>query len=327
MASRLTLDVVDALDVERVVYMEETLPGAMGNAGGIVLEVLEGKELVRYETNIAFDEVVRNAAAAKIKDIRQHYDSHYGGFGNDVYFRKGVHISIDEQNGGFIFRHEGREYLFRSSVTGVFKRVVASLRQAAQSDKPTVESANRENRVEPQAQSQQKSPENEVQIRRSSKAGLESKESFIVTRGNTGFLRILGEKPSWELMTATASEDRGGISVCPDQLRLVESALRLCSELKTSPAVHTDWMAREYVKICGLIQREDMSDEQFNRELRSVLERFFQIYDACTDLRTRAGNEMIQLYRTLSVDETGGDVYLSDGVWLRSDGSLHDLGR
>jgi hypothetical protein len=169
--------------------------------------------------------------------------------------------------------------------------------------------------------------ENEIQFLRSSKAGLESRESYIVTRGKTSFLRILGEEPSWELMTATASEDRGGISVCPDQLRLVETALRLGTELKTSPAVHTDWMAREYVKICGLLQRENESDEEFNREIWSLIRRFFQIYDACTNLRSRASNEMIQLYSALSVDDTGGDVYLSDGVWLSSDGSLHDRGR
>lgn len=327
MASRLTLDVVDALEVERVVYMEETHPGAMGNAGGVVLEVLDGKELVRYETNLTSDEAVRNAAASKIKDIRQHYDYHYGGFGNDVYIRKGVHISIDELNGRLTFCHEGTEYAFKSSMVGVFNRVVASIRRSAQGDIPATDGATRENQVELQTQRLEKSPESEIQIRSSSKAGLESKESFIVTRGNTSFLRILGEEPSWELMTATASEDRGGIDVCRDQLRLVESALRLGNELKTSPAVHTDWMAREYVKICTIVQREDMGDEQFNSELRSIFERFFQIYDACTNLRSRASNEMIQLYSAISSDETGGDVYLSDGVWLSSDGSLHDRGR
>lgn len=35
---------------------------------------------------------------------------------------------------------------------------------------------------------------------------------------------------------------------------------------------------------------------------------------------------MIELYNDLSTGDLGGEVYLSDGVWLGSDGSLFDRG-
>jgi hypothetical protein len=40
-----------------------------------------------------------------------------------------------------------------------------------------------------------------------------------------------------------------------------------------------------------------------------------------------AGSEMRELYDALAPSDGGEDVYLSDGVWLTSDGSLHDRGR
>jgi hypothetical protein len=124
MPNRLTLDIVNDLDFGRVVYIEETHPGAMGNIGGVVLEVFDGGRLARFETSLEIDKV----AAAKIKDHREQFDYHYGGFGNEVYFRKRTTIIIDEQSHQFIFESDGRQYPFSSSVRGVFNRVAASLK-------------------------------------------------------------------------------------------------------------------------------------------------------------------------------------------------------
>jgi hypothetical protein len=164
-------------------------------------------------------------------------------------------------------------------------------------------------------------------VLQSSKAGLSSRESYIVTRGRTSFLRILGADPQWDLMTATVSEDQGRIKVCSDQLRLVESALRLGAELETSPSVHKDWAGREYAKICAVTQSSNQNDREFNNKLYAVFSRFFEIYDACTDLKSRPKAEMIDLYNDLAADDLGGDIYLSDGLWLSNDGSIHDRGR
>ncbi|WP_429192958.1 hypothetical protein [Aeromonas salmonicida] len=166
-----------------------------------------------------------------------------------------------------------------------------------------------------------------IQVLKSDKVGLNSKESYVVVRGKTSFLRILGCEPEWELMTATASEDHGRIRVCSDQRRLVESALRLGAELKTEPKVEKDWMQREYVKICGIRQDPEQDDAGFNRELHDLFDKFFAYYDIYQSQDCREPDEMRELYDALAIDDQGGDVYLSDGVWLSADGSLHDRGR
>lgn len=165
------------------------------------------------------------------------------------------------------------------------------------------------------------------EVLKSNKTGLNSKESFVVTRGRTSFLRILGSEPHWELMTATADEDRGYIKVCKDQLRLMEAALRLGCELETAPKVEKDWMNREFVKICVIKSDPEQDQKDFDNEISQLLGRFFELYDEYKHIESRAENEMRDLYSALSVDDFGDDVYLSDGVWLSSDGSFHDSGR
>ncbi|MGE6384728.1 hypothetical protein ACQKEN_03510 [Pseudomonas sp. NPDC078416] len=165
------------------------------------------------------------------------------------------------------------------------------------------------------------------EILQSKKTGLNSPESYVVVREETGFLRILGDDPQWELMTATASEDHGRVKVCANQLRLIESALRLGAELETSPSVERDWAGREYVKICVITQHRNQNDKDFNSELAAAFSRFFEIYESYTDVRYRAREEMVELYNDLSTGDLSDEVYLSDGVWLGSDGSLFDRGR
>lgn len=167
----------------------------------------------------------------------------------------------------------------------------------------------------------------DFEIYTSNKVGLDSKEGYIVTRGSTGFLRVLGVEPQWSLMTATAGEDHGRIRRSPDQLRLVEAALRLGGEIETEPSVEKDRQGREYVKICVITRDVGQAQDEFDKENADLFRRFFEIYDECTDLRTRGEDDMRELYGALSSDDEGGDVYLSDGVWLRSDGSLDDRGR
>ncbi len=161
----------------------------------------------------------------------------------------------------------------------------------------------------------------------SRKAGLSSPESYVVVRSRTSFLRLLGQQPSWELMTATASEDTGDVHVCADQRRLIEAALRTCLKLGgTQPKVEADWLGREYVKICIVRQDSGESDGLVKAQLDSVIAQFFVLYDSYESPAARGQNELQHLYGELAVHQ-GEDVYLSDGVWLSSDGSLHDRGR
>lgn len=168
---------------------------------------------------------------------------------------------------------------------------------------------------------------NEFEVVRSDKVGLDSKESYIVIRNGISFLRILGEDPYWMVMTATASEDDGCIRVCSEKLRLVESALHLCAIYGASPCVEIDRQGREYVKI-GTINREPgETEDYFQEENNKVFRRFFEIFDSYKELTCRDKSEMRELYSSLAIDHIGSDVYLSEGVWLSSDGSIHDRGR
>lgn len=165
------------------------------------------------------------------------------------------------------------------------------------------------------------------QIRESSKAGLESEESLIVERGGISFLRILGGEPRWTLMTATADEDGGQICACPDQSRLIESATLLCAELGGYPRMKRDRAGREYVEI-GVFHRESgENDEDFHNDSNALFRRFFEIFDGFGHQDSQSRGQMRELYGAVATDDEGGDVYLSDGVWLSSDGSLRDRGR
>lgn len=168
---------------------------------------------------------------------------------------------------------------------------------------------------------------NAFSVLESSKVGLNSRESYVVVRNRTAFLRIRGAEPEWSLATATADEDRGHIRVCAEQPRLIEAALRLGAELKTGPTVEKDWKGREYVKICSITRRPGEGEEAFDAENQRALGRFFEIYDSLPRLSDRPIVERRNLYDELAIGEHGEDVYLSDGVWLGSDGSLSDRGR
>lgn len=168
---------------------------------------------------------------------------------------------------------------------------------------------------------------NEFEVLRSDKVGLDSKESYIVIRNGVSFLRILGEDPCWTVMTATASEDNGSIRVCSEKLRLIESALRLCASYGVSPCIDTDHLGREYVKI-GTISREPgETEDNFQKENNELVQRFFEIFDGHRQLASRSGSEMRELYDSLAADSIDGEIYLSDGVWLSSDGSVHERDR
>jgi hypothetical protein len=164
----------------------------------------------------------------------------------------------------------------------------------------------------------------------SRKAGINTREGYIVTQGRTVYLRITGALPSYRLETATASEDNGEFLVCDDRVRLTSAAYRFGLEMGVRPSYEKDRFDREYVVITPINYRpgntpaEDAADRAV---LDKWLNRFFEIYATTDPSKTEQLNEMKEVYDVLAVDQSGGDVYLSDGIWLSSDGSVHDRGR
>ncbi|MBL0551164.1 hypothetical protein ACEUCS_19940 [Aeromonas caviae] len=161
----------------------------------------------------------------------------------------------------------------------------------------------------------------------SRKSGLHSRESYIVICNKVVFLRILGENPQWELMTATASEDDGLIKVCNNRPRLVQAAWRLGVEINTRPVVKSDWKDREYVSICVIDTKNSTDVDAARNEIDALLSRFFELYDSYQSAEMKGTDDMRELYDALAIDGNESDVYLSDGVWLSKDGSMHDRGR
>lgn len=163
------------------------------------------------------------------------------------------------------------------------------------------------------------------EIVKSTKAGLASDESLLVVRNGTSYLRILGQEPLWELMTATASEDDGCAKVCGDTRRLIETAIRLCLALGFNAHETRDRLGRDYVKICRIVRERD--DEDLRDVLFRTVERFFDLFDRPSERVAGGEDDLANLYEAISPDGDGEDVYLSDGVWLSSDGTLRERGR
>ena len=165
-----------------------------------------------------------------------------------------------------------------------------------------------------------------IEIRQSNKRGFGDQESWIVTRGRTSYLRIIGEYPSYSVMTATASEDDKSYLVYSDRIKLTSSALQLGTALNIPPSRETDRSGRAFIRVCQITFIPDRKDEDLE-ELFAVLKKFFQICDSCDPNSRAVMNDMQEIYSALSHSSSNEDVYLSDGVWLSSDGRLHDKGR
>jgi hypothetical protein len=146
---------------------------------------------------------------------------------------------------------------------------------------------------------------------------LDNTKFEIVVSTKSG-LRILGREPSWTLMTATASEDEGCVRVCGDRRRLIEAAIRLCQQLGLSAHETRDRIGRDYVNICRIVRTR--ADEDDLGEHSQTVERFFDLFDHLGDLSCGPADDMVDLYEAISSDGNGEDAYLSDGLWLSSDG-------
>ena len=111
------------------------------------------------------------------------------------------------------------------------------------------------------------------------KTGLTGRDSYILARDEIGYLRIVGDSGSWDVMTATANEDSGRITACADQSRLCEAAKRLGKERSLAPTERRDLFGRQFIWVCHW---SGMPDGSMNDDAHVVnfCTRFFEIYDA-----------------------------------------------
>ena len=156
----------------------------------------------------------------------------------------------------------------------------------------------------------------EFDIKRSAKAYINSSEHYIITAIGVVYMRIVGSEGNYVVMTATAGEDYCGDVACSNMVALNEAALRTSKEFGLEPTVKRDYHGREYVELC---QCEYISDA-----FRAA-EQLFKFFEECCS--GRSTNELVEVYSSLAIDDSGADVYLSDGMWLSNDGSISDHGR
>src|SRR5689334_21997521 len=108
-----------------------------------------------------------------------------------------------------------------------------------------------------------------ISIRPSQKAGLVSKEKYIVTFGSFVCLRILGIGAKYEVVTATADEDCKQFLAPDNQALLIELGQKTAEALGVSSTMCCDNYGRDFVAICQIDNEEDASRvvEVFSRLL------------------------------------------------------------
>lgn len=127
----ITVENLDAIDFDRVLYCEITPKGAMGNEGGILLYLLQDEDtLSTYETNSEVDMQTFEAVSKRIHQHAELFTNYYGGMGNSVYVGKNAQLEIDEKYNCFWYHSQNTKLRIDSSVQGVFLAVVADMKSS-----------------------------------------------------------------------------------------------------------------------------------------------------------------------------------------------------
>lgn len=167
-----------------------------------------------------------------------------------------------------------------------------------------------------------------MQLSPSSKPNLRSDESWIVHRGGRVYLRLLGGPKHFELMTATTGDDARALRVCNEQPRLIQAAKNAAETIGYAWTVSEDVKNRPFVKFFSfsMSHGDALQREEAGNYVEEVSRVFFSAYDSLSSPST-GNDDLKEIHDALSNGGGEDDVYLSDGIWLSRDGSLHDRGR
>ncbi len=134
---KLSMEILNTLSANEIIYAEIAGSGAMGNSGGVMIYTLREEQLICYETDVFTDESTYLAAEElllKHIDSSEHYglkagevflDRYEGGMGNSVFVNRNV--SLKTRGRSFIYNKDNKEYHILSSVYGVFRNVAYAL--------------------------------------------------------------------------------------------------------------------------------------------------------------------------------------------------------
>lgn len=132
---KLSVIVLNNIDLDEIIYAEITQPGGMGNAGGIILYAHQGgtEQLICYETNI-YDREETYVVGEKLlyKEINsldgsEYFDLYTGGMGNQIVVNKKANLEITDHY--FVYTRGEVQYQIVSSVQIIFNTVVFAMKK------------------------------------------------------------------------------------------------------------------------------------------------------------------------------------------------------
>ena len=134
--SELTSEILHRLDPHGILYAEVTPPGAMGNAGGVMLYAYRDGKIYYYETNYYRDQplfleaeqlLLRHEATTKQDVARAVFEVLYGGMGNLAFVNRQVKLEVGADH--LVYLIDGRAYKVHCSVQGIFLSVADRIRR------------------------------------------------------------------------------------------------------------------------------------------------------------------------------------------------------
>ena len=134
MEQKLSVAILNNIDLDKIIYAEITQPGGMGNAGGIILYAhQEGTDqLICYETNIYHDEetfvVGEKLLYEEINSLdgSEYFDLYNGGMGNQIVVNKKANLEITDRY--FLYKIGEVQFQIFSSLHIIFTRLAYEMK-------------------------------------------------------------------------------------------------------------------------------------------------------------------------------------------------------
>ncbi len=136
-------------------------------------------------------------------------------------------------------------------------------------------------------------------------------EQYIIFADRVVFFRIIKQGSDFKVMTATASENNKPLCAYEKLDLLISTTISIFGDTNRSYQNKRDRNNIRYVEFFGF--REVTEIEILAKKVIKKLG---------LDPVNVAMMEMKELYDNFAIDDSGEDVYLSDGMWLSADGKL-----
>lgn len=141
---------------------------------------------------------------------------------------------------------------------------------------------------------------------------LATDQQHVISSQNIVFFRVTLEVDGYKMMTATADEDTGKLRAYVSQDSLMSSTLSVLNDVSWKSEQKEDCSRRPYIEARGFPELLD---------IRTVATRILDSL-GFDDIAVTALQEMRAIYDELSINDSGEDVYLSDGVYLTKNGDV-----